>query len=481
MKHKQIISKINTNYSLTIKVRIVFYVCSVLLGFSFIISGFEWLTFLSLLGWLYYVDNLSELTNKQILQDFYIGTFLVMGLAYCWLMQAEAQNWNVSLHGWFKVVAQIVSWLLVCSFVSLSGLILGWIMSKFVKNRYRILIFVLCLPVIEVIRSYLFAIISYGTGGSLAPNFFVGSIAVSASGTFLVFASRLIGFVGLSLFGLLLSLGVYLIIRRRFRFVVPTMILISIVTIFGYKLSKNNLSHESLKVVTVHLNEAVSMKDWQDFSSLPDDVDLLVLPEYSGVTSNENISKLWEKLSPDGVVITTVAIGRPPNAVNRLTIFDNEGRVINQQDKDFLIPAGEYLPYSLMGAFKLLRQNKNIENFRYTQQLQPGSYPINVVQGGRFKIGALACSGVVSSSEYGRLSREGADILTNSASLSFLKQNSRFDVFGKNMARYQAVANQKYFVQSSRSGESFIISPNGRFIETNSSQNSQIIFTDLEI
>lgn len=481
MKHKQKTSEINSDSLNTSIVRKVIYVSSVFLGLSFIVTGFEWLTFLSLLGWLYYVDNIGKLTKKQILQDFYLGTFIVLGLAYCWLMQAEAQNWNVSLHGWFKIAAQVVSWLLVCSFVSLSGLIHGWIMSNFTRNKYRLLIFAFSLPILEVLRSCLFAVISYGSGGKLAPNFFVGSIAVAASGTHLVFASRLVGFIGLSLLGVLISLGAYLVIRGRFRFVFPIVILVILVTVMGYKLSRSNSSHESLKVVAVHLNEADSMKNWEDFSSLPDNIDLLVLPEYSGVDYFENKSQLWKKLSPNGMVVTTIAFGRSPEAANRLMVFNNEGKIISQQDKDFLIPAGEYLPYSLIGAFKLLRQNKNIENFRFTQQLQPGKDTIKVVQGSQFNIGALACSGVISSSEYSRLTRNGADILTNSASLSFLKQNSRFDVFSKNMARYQAVVNQKYFVQSSRSGESYIISPNGRFVKTNSGQDTQVLLADIEI
>lgn len=437
--------------------------------------GIEWLTFVSLLGWFYYVDNLNKFTKKQILKDFYLGTFIVTGLSYCWLMQAEAQNWNVSLHGWFKAVAQIVSWLLVCLFVSIGGLVLGWVMTKLTKFKYKLLIFVLLLPLYEVVKSFLFAIISFGNGGSLVPNFFVGSLAVSVSGTPLIYASRLVGFMGLSLLSSLLVLATCLIFKKQYKYSLALFILVVVVVFAGYYFVDNQKQSKPLKTVVVHLDEADSLDQWADFNKIPDNIDLLVLPEYSGVLDSKHLEALTQKLNTNGMVVTTVAVGRSPEMTNRLTVFNKDRQIISQQDKDFLIPAGEYLPYSLIGAFKLLRQDNNIVNFRYTQQTKPGTKPIELIKHDNLAIGALACSGVISPAEYKRLTSDGADILTNSASLAFLKKNSRFNVFGKNMARYQAVSNYRPFVQASRSGESYMITPNGKFVTQNTSQDTQIL------
>jgi len=470
------------NVSHSTKVRIIFYVCSVLIGLSFIVFGLEWLTFLSFIGWLYYADNLKLFTKKQILIDFYLGTFIVSGFAYCWLMQAEAQNWNVSLHGWFKVVAQIISWLLVCTFTSIGGLLLGWFMAKYSKHKNRLLIFVLLVPLAEIVKSYLFAVISYGNGGSLAPNFFAGSLAVSASGTPLVFASRFVGLIGLSLLSSLLCLAIYSAFTRRYKYSIVLILIIGVSVYLGYKIPGNKPhSSKKMKVAIVHLNEADTMANWQDYSKIPEDIDLLVLPEYSEALESHKVSELTTKLSKNGIAVTTIDVGRSPDAVSRLIAFDSNKQIISQQDKTFLIPAGEYLPYSLIGAFKLLGQNKNIENFKYVQQIKPGKKQIMPINGGNITVGALACSGVISSTEYKRLVLGGAEILTNSASLSFLKQNSRFDVFGRNMARYQAVANNRYFTQASRSGESYIISPEGQFIAHNRGGETQVMYKDLKL
>lgn len=466
----------------TIRLRIIFLVSSILLGVSFVVPHLEWLTFLSLLGWFYYVDRLRQLKTRQILVDFYIGNFMVIGFAYYYLVQAAPQNWNVSLHGWFAVVSQLIAWLLVCSFCALGGLLLGWAMSRLSHHPARLIIFAGLLPIAEQVRSFLFAIISYGPGGSLAPNFNMGSIAVAASGTPLVFAARLVGWIGLSLSGVLVCLGIYYVVGRRkvvigLALVTPVVLL----ALIGYRYFSVSSGNQSFKVVAVHLNESDSMETWPNFSSLPNNIDLLVLPEYSGALNNPQFKQLAQKLSATGMGVTTIAAGRPPQATNKLTFFDHNGRIINQQDKTMLIPAGEYLPYSLIASFRLIGQGKNITNFTYTQKLMPGSQPIQPVSQGSSIVGALACSGLVSPRDYTRLVNQRATVLVNTASLAFLQANSRYHVFAQNMARYQAVANARPFIQASRSGESLIVDSQGRFLTASKGQALQVLTTNIKL
>lgn len=460
-----------------IKLRLVVWISAGIMGLSSVVYGWEWVAFLGLIGWFYYVDHARKLSRRQILIDCYIGIFIICAFAFLYLLQAEVQNWNVSFHGWFAVVAQALSWLLVCSFCALSGLLLGYLLSRFRHVRGSLLLFAIAWPLAELVRSYLFVVMSYGSGGSLSPNFNMGSVAVAASGTHLVYAARLGGFMGLGLLCAALCLAVYLILlKRRFGFGLIIIVLVLGIVAFGYQVPAPSVVDNSSthKVVTVHLNEQDDMAKWNDFSEIPSGVDLLVLPEYSGALDNPNFKDLAAKLSNQGVGVTTIDKGRPPQATNQLIFFNRDGRIISAQDKTLLIPTGEYLPYSLIASFYAIGQQANITNFTYTQKLIPGAAPIKPVTQGSITVGALACSGILSFSDYSSLAASGANVLVNTASLSFLEANSRYHVFARNMARYQAVVTNRPFVQASRSGHSFVINRQGRYLSTSHDQDSQV-------
>lgn len=122
---------------------------------------------------------------------------------------------------------------------------------------------------------------------------------------------------------------------------------------------------------------------------------------------------------------------------------------------------------------------KVLQDFTYSQQVTPGEKfekPYNNV---RFSVGALACSGVTALNEYRRLTQQGADILVNSASLSFLTNKSSYHVYAYNMSRFQAVSNNRPFVQASRSGESYILDNQANVIAKYHGNNTSIINAQL--
>ncbi|MCZ2140950.1 MAG: hypothetical protein LC096_06110 [Bacteroidia bacterium] len=105
-----------------------------------------------------------------------------------------------------------------------------------------------------------------------------------------------------------------------------------VVSVLTYNLpSKNNVSQH--KVVVVHLNENDAMSIWENFDSIPENTDLLVLPEYSEATKDEVIQKIANKLSVNGVAITTVTEGKLLNKHNKLVYFNKEGQIVSKQDK----------------------------------------------------------------------------------------------------------------------------------------------------
>ena len=431
---------------------------------------------------LMYLTKSKGLSRKQITLDFYLGGFILCGFANIFLFQMSPENWGIGLNGWITVVARAIAWVLVCSFSALAYGALGYCLSSIKLADRRIFILPLLFPVAEVLRSYLFAAMAYGPNGSLSPNFNWGSLAVPASGTILVYSSRIIGFFGLTFITVLVNLALFLLIKRRIYPSLMILCAVALVTTLGWKMGDNQQNSRKILVSSVHLSETDDMKTTDKSLSPPSGTDVLVLPEYSGIEQDKQVSKYLSPLSSNGVAITSIVNGRSPKGTNRIIYLSKDGRVSEKQDKTFLIPTGELLPYSLQASFKTIGRSSINEDFRYTQQLERGKQPerIYVTKDG-IAIGTLACSGVSALNEYSRLTNEGADVLVNTASLAFLQPNSLYHVYARNMARFQAVSNNRPFVQSSRSGQSYILDNQGKALIESTGQNKQILSAELYI
>lgn len=438
------------------------YASGFLVGLCMVVRGSEWLIFVALLPMIYYVFKSVRLSNKRILVDFYVFGFIVCGFANWFLLQVSSQNWTVGLQGWFVSVATGLSWLLICGFCSVSFLVLGLILSKITTPKIRLLALPFLFPMTELLRSYMFAAMAYGPHGSFSPNFNWGSLAVPASGTPLVFASRFVNFFGLTSLVVIVNLAIFAAIKRKYGVSLAAIAAVVFVAYLGYLQGKATAINKPINISIVHLGEQQSAVDLGTNKWPPNNTDLLVLPEYSELRQNPDYKKILQRLSPNGVAATTERNGQSPNGTNRLVFLNSRAEVVSAQDKTFLIPTGETLPYILKFSFWLIRKNNMNVNFTYTQQITSGQTPEKPYNTGTFSVGALACSGVSALNEYSRLSGQGADVLVNSASLSFLQSDSLYHVYAHNMARYQAVSNNRLFVQASRSGESYIMDNQGR-------------------
>jgi hypothetical protein len=169
-----------------------------LTGLSLITFSYSWIVLFSIIPILMYLMKSKGLSRQHITLDFYLGGVILCGFANIFLFQMSPENWGIGLNGWITVVARTIAWVLVCSFSALAYGALGYCLSSIKMADRRIFVLPLLFPVAEVLRSYLFAAMAYGPNGSLSPNFNWGSLAVPASGTILVYSSRIIGFFGLT-------------------------------------------------------------------------------------------------------------------------------------------------------------------------------------------------------------------------------------------------------------------------------------------
>jgi apolipoprotein N-acyltransferase len=458
------------------------YISFLLLGISMIWDKGGWLTLVALIPAINYLAKFNELSTRKVLKDFYLAGFILCGFANLFFFELAPENWTIALTGWFGLVSRFVSWLLICSFCSLSFLLLGYILKRIKYLNHRLLALPVLFALTELVRSYLFASMAFGPHGSFSPNFNWGSIAVPASGTPLVYSSRLIGFFGITAAVVVVNIALYLLLFKR-RIIVPLSLILVIctVTILGWKLGETKGSKQ-LRVAVVHLNERQDLSEWSKSFWPAQNTDIIVLPEYSNVQSNKNFKLILSRLSKDGIAVTTRPIGRAPNEINSVTYYNKDGNVVNTQGKTFLIPTGEYMPYSLQASFTLLGKKQALTDFHYSQKLTKGTideYPLRSNKD--VYIGTLACSGISALTQYRQLTDKGADVLVNSASLAFLQPDSLYHIYAKNMARYHSIVNNRPFLQSSRSGQSYILDNQGQTLVQSIDQNNQIYSATITI
>lgn len=461
--------------------RCLLYGGALLIGINFVIPGFEWTVIIGLLPFYYYIDNISSVRMRYAYLDIYLSGLLIFCFANIFFLQIEPANWDFILPGWFSNIAGVSAWLLASLISALSFLLIPKI-SLIIENKtYRLAMLPFIWFVVELVGALFFSFISYGRGGSIGFENNFGSLASIASSLPVVFASRIVGFYGMSILVNFLALAIYLgLVKRQLKYSVVCLILPLGFIIGSYYLMNPKASRSrNLHVVVMHLNESDSLDKQINFSELRFNIDLFVLPEYSKVQKNPNFDELLKRLSPTGLLVTTKLEGQSPNATNDLIFINKQGAEISVQPKHRLIPGGEYMPYSLAGVFKLIGKQDFNELFKYSYQLSKGSNEISTVSYGGINLGALPCSGAISTSSYMNMVSHGAEVLINSASLSLLNEDSSYHVLAKRMALFQAVRNNRPFIQASRSGNSLIINPNGQIQGINSGSATQLIDSDI--
>ena len=78
------------------------------------------------------------------------------------------------------------------------------------------------------------------------------------------------------------------------------------------------------------------------------------------------------------------------------------------------------------------------------------------------RVGSAVCSSVISPEDYRNFANKGATIFTNSASLNIFKGSPLFAWQQKSFAKFMAISNSRYFLQSANSARAYVLDNNGK-------------------
>ena len=259
-----------------------------------------------------------------------------------------------------------------------------------------LLLFPLTFVLAEIFSSLVFSLYSIGPGITLNVGFTFGYVgyALAASTLPLPLAS-LGGIYALSAGVGGLGVLLYLLTWRRewsrlkLFLVVYVLLILLIVTVTQSPDTANHSSNNQ-KVAAVYTylpadvlvskegprirKQAVSEAVELAATHYPD---IIVLPEMANFqshfpTSEELLDYLSERGDPIVIDSKKVTRSNGHSGVSSL-IYDSARNTTYTIDKNFLVPQGEYLPYLIIGALKLLGQKDFLERYSKEYVYQPGT------------------------------------------------------------------------------------------------------------
>jgi apolipoprotein N-acyltransferase len=155
-------------------------------------------------------------------------------------------------------------------------------------------------------------------------------------------------------------------------------------------------------------------------------------------------------------------------------------RIIGEQEKIMLLPGGEYMPY-LIRLFALLTGETDwLEDFLSIRGYEKGGR-LNVVDFEFGKFGGLLCSEILSPVLYRSLTNQGAELLINVASDSVFRGNPILLSQNLAMAKVRAVESNRYFLQATNAGYSYIIDNRGIIKSAGKEKGNEVIFGEAEL
>jgi apolipoprotein N-acyltransferase len=447
-----------------------------------------WLSIFSFVPFIFFLKlisqrKLSVARQLGLIWAIGIATFMII---LSWALQTDPEKWAY-INGGQAVFAMWAVYMAFAIALSLQYLVFGGLFLAIKPKLNNKSIFLL-LPamwcVAEATRSLMFSIFFMGPGGSIGTYWNFGVLGVAGAVTPLGYLARAVGMFGLSFVVVVVNICIFWLIQKRWKLPLSILVGIFALGLICYLAWKPPVN--SRKIVTGYLQQSLVYQTFQGdmtyyelvgklAAELKEKTDVLVLPEYSQFfidTEQTNTEQFklaqataQEISNANGTIITSTENTSTGKKTNRVVLYSVAGALKAFNDKTFLIPLGEYMPYVFIGIFKLLSQEQLLYAHQQMRQIAQGQSSGAVFSGeNNIKLGSLACSGAIAPELYRSLARNGAEVLTNSANLGIFTNAPFYHQQSQQFARFIALSNARPYVQSAAGAYSYSLSSDGEFV-----------------
>ncbi len=437
--------------------------------------GSEFFWWLSLFALVPLFILVSGVKNKKsaFFTGWLVGTsFFLFNLE--WFLGPHYTWWGKGKDAFFTFVAFSVAWAGSAAVLGLSFGFFALVLFLFELRKTNDFFFPLFLSsawiFLEYLRSWLFCFWSWGSESIFGPYWTFGHLGYALVNSSASVLARCVGLYGLSFLVILVNI---LIFKKKFRVLAVLLLFVFVVVPL---VAKNYFSDKVFRTdilqaenSNVYYNTATELlKD----SPLPENTGelprIIVFPEGSNFFSNNApqagvLSSLIFGNEKKGLIVSSAVYKEGDSKYEEIIYADKDGNILERQKKNFLISAGEYMPYAIRGPLNFFSLEDEVAVFDFRRHFSRGDEAEKVFYYNGTGVGSLVCSGILSPVFYRNLAKDGAEILVNPASHQIFGHSKQGLFQMKTFARFQAIANARPFLQSAFGGYAFVIDANGNF------------------
>ena len=462
------------------------------------------LSLVSIVPFLYVLDRFIVSTRQTFLYGWLFGS-IFLGSVLIWFWDTLPLDWlgieSVSI----SVLIVFVNWFSLTVALGLSFAFLFTLFKRYRRGSFfDVITLVVLWVVFEYLRMWIYALISLGEESLFAPHFSLGFVgyALAENQTLLQFA-KFGGVYTLSAFAVLVNgISFWLISQQKFSirkkvYIAGAFLIILLVSPFATTFVTNDdiQGGNSVRVAVIYTNlegrsyieEATNL--FKEISTIIPRPDIVVFPEdvrfLSTLEKNEELSTLVYNIFEDKEVLI-IDSSRSRNEMgvvrSRLHYYNTKADETVIDEKQFLMPYGEYTPYMhkfLLNMFGYGNITDRLDRNRGYTKGDSGRV-VGLYDG--VAVGALFCSEILSPSLYREYTKvHGADILVNLSSQAWFHSSRRLHNQTRAIAKVRAVENQRPFIQSGNDSPAFILDKTGEIIADSGWGESSVIYSEIEI
>jgi hypothetical protein len=405
----------------------------------------------------------QQTKNQTLRRSLALGITVLIAFSWFWIFQIDIAKLSDSLLLSFGVALLVFATSVGITVIVLL-LLIRHLKKTIPKNNcswqskaiFLLKVFV-AWAFVELFAAWLVTIVWYGPHGSVDSILPFASLTPTLMYTPLGLLSRLFGYHGLSALVVTLAAGGYIFRSRKYAVVCFAVV--------GLFMATSYLIYRVPMGTEVNIEIAALSKGSQ--ATIKTDAELVILPEYGIGLHNKTITDSTNEVSSlqsnGSVYFVGSTYGDGQDKPYNMAVFGNtKDGIIQQQGKVRLIPGAEYMPYGTEFLLRIFRDSSAVENFelfmatkKSTDKQQTFYMRDGVV------LGSAICSSIIAPDDYRLLTRQGATLLTNSASLGVFKDSKLFWWQYDGMAKFIAVANARPLAQSTYDAPAYVIDHNG--------------------
>ncbi len=382
------------------------------------------------------------------------GVILLFAIAWSWLLLVDVGRMADSVVVGYGALLIVYVFLVALSTYIATKASKSGIFSLKNKSWYSALKIVFCWAAIELFIAWFLVAIFWGSGSSVDDVLPFGSLTPLVMFTPLKFLTRFFGYFGTSA---IVGTGILLAfqgIHWRKRALAYWLIVFGLST-GSYLLFQTPTG--PLINTTIVSEKLAEPRQINTGSS-----EFVLLPEYG--LDNYESTAVYQRFEPtNGTVFFsgTRLITDNNGSSNVLVYGSNKQGYTEEQTKPRLIVGGEFMPYLMEQTLKHIAP-VTYDQFKLRRvvnkgsgQLQTFALPSGIV------VGNAACSSIMNPGDYRKLTRDGATVLANSASLEIFRGSRLFGIYHDGFAKFMATSNARPFLQSANNWKAFALDQNG--------------------